>query len=431
MRKTGGEGFLFFILFFLSLAGCRSDKGDGNHAPVITSLPLTLAYAAEEYLYDVEAKDKDKDLLTYKLISSPEGMTINSSTGAISWLPTLREVGNHWIEVRVSDDKASASQSFTIRVSPLDNGVPFQRGFNLVSWQADAYLKPQAAGSLNRLRANGCEWVSILVTWYQDTLRSTTIYRWDPVTPSDEAVVRAITTAQSLGMKVVLKPHVDPRTGEWRGDIGFSEEADWQAWFQSYNNFLGHYLELAEAHQVDAVVIGTELKGTEGREDDWRRTIALARSRFSGLLSYNANHDSFFLVSWWDDLDYIGISAYFQLTESNSPTVAELNAAWEERIRVLAAFAAFMNKDIVFTELGYASRDGTNIDPWSFNPNSPPDVQEQADCYQAGLESLYDEWWFKGMFWWAWSWDPSIDDNGFDIAGKPAEDILRYWYAGY
>jgi hypothetical protein len=432
MKGILANGRIFSVILIGILFGCRFEGAHGNnHAPDITSLPNTLAITSEPYIYVVKARDRDGDLLTYTLENHPEGMSINSATGEINWLPTLRQVGNHLIEARVTDGSAGDSQSFAVRVSPLDNGVPFQRGFTLVSWWHDSYLQPQTAESLARLREDGCEWVSILVTWYQDNINTTTIFPWDLVTPSDEAIIHAIDIAHSLGMNVVLKPHIDTLSGIWRGNISFSTEADWQTWFDNYNQFLGHYLDLAQANNVQAVIIGTELMKTESREADWRNTISLARAKFSGLLTYDANHSSFFLVNWWDDLDFIGISAYFPLTSGYSPTVEELKSEWARIIRPLAAFAALYDKDIVFTEIGYVSRDGTNILPYDYQLATDPDLQEQADCYQAALESLFDETWFKGMYWWAWSWDPGTDNNGYDIYNKPAESILRHWYAGY
>ena len=56
---------------------------------------------------------------------------------------------------------------------------------------------------------------------------------------------------------------------------------------------------------------------------------------------------------------------------------------------------------------------------------------QQADCYQAALESVWDEPWFAGIYWWDWSAAPSVggpQDTGFTPFGKPAEQVLRSWY---
>ncbi|MCH9003496.1 MAG: hypothetical protein IIC02_13070, partial [Planctomycetes bacterium] len=56
-----------------------------------------------------------------------------------------------------------------------DNCAPYQQGCILTSWWEDHYQQPQTTTTLTRMQSNGCRWVSILVTWYQGTLSSTTI----------------------------------------------------------------------------------------------------------------------------------------------------------------------------------------------------------------------------------------------------------------
>ncbi len=401
-----------------------------NHAPIIISDPVTVATLNDLYNYDVEATDQENDGLAYSLLDAPIGMTIGSTSGLIAWTPGVGTVGNHWISVEVNDGETSDYQFYAIRVVPSDNGVPFQRGCNLTSWWYTDYQQLKTKQTVDKMKADGCEYISILVTQYQDTISSTTIYPIFSKTPTDDGLAQIITYAHSLGIKVALKPHVDVQSGAWRGEITFTLETDWQAWFASYETFLDHYLDLAETNNVELFIIGTEFSATEQRETDWRAVIADARSRFSGLLTYAANHDSYFNVNWWDDLDFIGVDAYFPLTSSYSPTVNELISAWTPWKNDLSTFAATWNMDIVFTEIGYQSLNGTNISPWWVS-TSVVDLQEQADCYQAALTAVFDEPWFKGMYYWMWYWDPDQDVNDFDVYNKPAEDILRYWYAGY
>ncbi|PKP59528.1 hypothetical protein CVT91_06555 [Candidatus Atribacteria bacterium HGW-Atribacteria-1] len=87
-----------------------------NHAPTIKSTPITIAIVGEEYIYNVNAKDSDGDILTYSLAVNPTGMTINSSTGLINWIPTSAQIGDNAVTVEVSDGKLSAIQDFIITV---------------------------------------------------------------------------------------------------------------------------------------------------------------------------------------------------------------------------------------------------------------------------------------------------------------------------
>ena len=85
-----------------------------NSSPVIESDPVTTAKEGAIYTYDVEAIDPNEDVLTYSLTTNPTGMTINSTTGVITWTPTTVESFD--VTVEVSDGSKSATQSFKITV---------------------------------------------------------------------------------------------------------------------------------------------------------------------------------------------------------------------------------------------------------------------------------------------------------------------------
>jgi len=85
-----------------------------NHAPIITSTPITTATVGVEYIYDVNATDPESDTIYYYLVVSPTGMTIDEDTGLISWTPTSAHIGDNAVVVEVSDLELSITQSFTI-----------------------------------------------------------------------------------------------------------------------------------------------------------------------------------------------------------------------------------------------------------------------------------------------------------------------------
>ena len=99
---------VFFVAFLFT--GCALF----NSAPVIESNAVTTATEGALYTYEVEATDPEGDTLTYSLTTSPTGMTINSSTGVISWTPA--SAGSYDVTVEVADQYRSTSQSFTITV---------------------------------------------------------------------------------------------------------------------------------------------------------------------------------------------------------------------------------------------------------------------------------------------------------------------------
>jgi subtilisin family serine protease len=94
-----------------------------NRPPVITSTPGTDASVGQPYSYDVEASDPDSDdILSFNLLSAPAGMTIDETTGLISWMPTQLQVGVHDVFFEVNDIYGlSAGQDFQITVEGIND----------------------------------------------------------------------------------------------------------------------------------------------------------------------------------------------------------------------------------------------------------------------------------------------------------------------
>ena len=94
-----------------------------NDPPKITSKPIETARVWAPYIYDVKTRDPDvRDSLTYSLLKSPEGMTIDAATGRIEWTPTSAQAGTYDVEVRVADDykiRASDTQAYKLTVTSL------------------------------------------------------------------------------------------------------------------------------------------------------------------------------------------------------------------------------------------------------------------------------------------------------------------------
>jgi hypothetical protein len=308
-----------------------------------------------------------------------------------------------------------------------------QKGMSFAAWWPGLYSSPDADQALSELREDGADWLSLIVTRYQDTITSTTIHA-SPGTPTDDDLVHVINQAHSLGMKVMLKPHLDLANdpSHWRGDIGVGfSEADWAAWFASYKNFIDHYAQLAQTYGADQFCIGTELVSTEFRATNWRSVITGVRGFFSGPITYAANQGSEPSLSWWDAVDFIGVDAYYPLTDKNDPTRDELKAAWVPHVTSLKTLSENWGKPILFTEIGYPSLDGANREPWNGQVSNVIDLQEQADLYQALLESFFNQTWFAGVFWFTWETDP-FQGGPCDMRAtphdKPAEAVLRAWY---
>lgn len=86
-----------------------------NQDPIFTSAPVTSATVGELYSYTATAADGNGDLLTYSLVTRPDGMVIDSSTGRIYWVPEEIQAGTQSVVVKVVDGNGGiALQSFDI-----------------------------------------------------------------------------------------------------------------------------------------------------------------------------------------------------------------------------------------------------------------------------------------------------------------------------
>ncbi|WP_177418126.1 putative Ig domain-containing protein [endosymbiont of Lamellibrachia barhami] len=96
-----------------------------NRNPIFTSTPILAAAVGLAYTYDADARDLDADPLTFSVVHSPAGMSIDPATGQVSWIPDGSQIGNQIVRIRVEDGQGGfAEQSFTIVVTPLPNQNP-------------------------------------------------------------------------------------------------------------------------------------------------------------------------------------------------------------------------------------------------------------------------------------------------------------------
>jgi len=100
-----------------------------NDEPSIISEAILNAVEEEVYSYDVDSDDDDfrtmnpTEIHTFSLDTAPEGMTIDSSSGLISWTPTNEQSeGEHEITVKITDKEGvSDTQTFILTVENVND----------------------------------------------------------------------------------------------------------------------------------------------------------------------------------------------------------------------------------------------------------------------------------------------------------------------
>ena len=303
------------------------------------------------------------------------------------------------------------------------------------------YRTEEALYSQDCLFDLGINYLCLAFPLYQESYSSTEIlfdYRND-VTEKDLAFV--IQRAHEKGIKVCLKPMINCKDSVWRARIDFPDKNSygkkdyWKEWFDHYTAFILHYAELAQDWGCEMLCIGCEMLGTERKESDWRALIKKVRKVYHGLVTYNTNHGHEDQVVWFDELDYIGTSAYYPVAKTQGETVENMMVEWEKVREHLSELSKKQNKKIIFMEIGCRSALSCATMPWDFEHTElPRSEEEQANFYESCLKVFAKEDWFAGFFWWDWSTyiyktqEEADEDKGFNIHRKKAEKILKEWY---
>ncbi|MET0155627.1 MAG: glycoside hydrolase TIM-barrel-like domain-containing protein [Rickettsiales bacterium] len=255
--------------------------------------------------------------------------------------------------------------------------------------------KTDAVAAIDRLQETfpHLEWVSVVVSWFGDSLDAgacvftpgvefrsskaiTAPDAWSvagytretarlltqdandrPVyggTPSDAGLVRFIDALKSRGLKVMAypMPFMDVEGKPWRGHIT-GDAADIPGFFtgtHGYNAFITHYAELL-GDKVDAFIVGSELKGlTSVRSGasfpavdaliDLAQTVkgivdpSVKVTYAADWSEYHHTDDGYYhLDPLWASpyVDMVGVDAYFPLTNAYEENIsyADVLAGWE------------------------------------------------------------------------------------------------------
>jgi len=238
-------------------------------------------------------------------------------------------------------------------------------------------------------------------------------------------------------VKVMMKPHIWIWQGEYTGKMEMKNESDWKVFEDGYKKFILEYAEVAETNNVEIFCIGTELENfIKERPTFWNQLITEVKNIYKGKLTYAANWDEYTRVPFWGQLDYIGVDAYFPVTESKTPTVEEARKGWERWKNEMKTLSDKEDKKILFTEFGYRSVNFTGKEPWKSDREMVDlNLDAQTNTTKALFEEFWNEPWFAGGFLWKWfifhEKAGGIEDTQFSPQNKPVENVIREQYKAF
>ena len=288
---------------------------------------------------------------------------------------------------------------------------------------------------IDEIAAAGSNAICLSVAGYQENCASTSIFIDVRRTPSIDRIKALIDHAHKKKLRVMLMPIVlleNPRSGEWRGKI---EPSEWDDWWEDYNNYVLHYARVAQDAAVEILAVGSELISTEkDHADRWRGLIASVRKTYKGLLIYSANWDHFRPVSWWDAVDIVGMTTYYDLTSGKQPTVERLMQSWKSIHQDILDWQKTIGRPVMFTEVGWPNQITCAQYPWDYTRNpDKPDPNAQANCFEAFFKTWIREPSVAGFLVWEWRNYPGqvVDpkkDTGYVPCGKPAMNVIEKYY---
>jgi len=236
-------------------------------------------------------------------------------------------------------------------------------------------------------------------------------------------------------IQVMLKPQIWIWRGEFTGHLTMKTEEEWKQLENSYEGFILEFAQLAQDANVAMYCIGTELNAfVSARPEFWSELISKVRDIYQGELTYAENWDTFANVPFWKELDYIGIDAYFPLSEEETPTLETLTKAWQPHKEEILKVHEKVERPVLFAEYGYRSTHFTAREPWDSNHEiKDVNLKGQTVALQALFDEFWKENWFAGGF--LWKWFHAHDRVGgegnsqFTPQNKPAEALVKNTYA--
>jgi hypothetical protein len=287
--------------------------------------------------------------------------------------------------------------------------------------------------TIDDIAAEGADTVSLVVDARQEDAESTCMYVDMRKTMTVQQLSDIIGHAKSKGLRVILMPIVlldhPADDSEWRGTL---KPRDWHDWFDNYRDMIEHYARIAQDNGVDVLVVGSELVSSESDEhlDEWIQTIRDVRNLYKGQLTYSSNWDRYWKVPFWKYLDFIGMNSYWTLGKNRDAPVDRINDEWRKIQKRMFEFQDQTHKPVILLEAGWCSLANAAKDPWDYTQEQ---LAADNDLQRKLYEAFFQSWWGKpqlaGMI--LWEMHPGGDPNGkgYTPQGKPAEQVMRQWFA--
>jgi hypothetical protein len=381
-----------------------------------------------------------------KSFPSPEaGPTIEESIPAWAWM----EGENEPVVVPATEIKA--------RNAEFQAGVALAPGYH-PGWQ------PHLGPAFQTIRDVGANAVIIAPTWRMTHQAPPVIEIVPGQDPLWLDLAQMANLAQKAGLSLTIHPvlQYDQDPAGWWSQAP-RDDGWWQSWFDRYRTFLLYHADLAAQTGAKALILGDESilpalpggtladgspSGVPGNAAArWERLIADVRTHYPGKLVWFMPYTGGLPAApdFVASVDQLYVQIAPPIADSDKVSVAELETALATRIdRDILALQEQTNHPVLLGLL-YPSTGGmldgcaetgdgclpsaAYKQPGFEFPGSEPAFKEQANAYGAVLSILNQRSWISGFYSAGYYLPASLRDYSTSVRGKPASDILWYWYA--
>ena len=318
---------------------------------------------------------------------------------------------------------APCSQTYAFGTAPPERGV----ALGLFSMNENWSYR----GLIDEVADHGATHISLVWVWWQADVQATRIAPKKGWTATETQLLDSIEAAHKRGLHVTVFPIVrliDPKDGDWRGKIAPKSENDW--WL-SYDAYILKAAAIARHAQAERLLVGSELLTRESMRGRWQRLIERIRLRHPTLeLMYSANWDHYRPVRFWDLVDVIGMTSYWELGPKQDPKLQPLLNAWRGPLNEVRRLAQDLGRPVVLTEVGYPSLTTGLRWPWDETRDADVSLETQRLGYEAVARTFSDQEFVRGIYFWNWFGFGGPKDGDYTPRGKPAAKVLRCWFKG-
>lgn len=232
---------------------------------------------------------------------------------------------------------------------------------------------------------------------------------------SKKTAIELIREMNNVGLKTILEPY--PLVNGGAGSETGIQPSDTIQFFTNWKRILAELAgDVAIPYRVYAMNTSSNLVLLEQYSDDWISVFSHLRGLYIGMITYRTN---WWVTAVWDtgpgstteayqkklnnplfgspNLDFISISAYFELDERARPSVSDLVAdlsstkVYDRQQDVFSEIKAFYDKwgkPIFFGELGASSYEYAAFQPWNERPSEVVSEAAQANLFLAYKEKF-------------------------------------------